>query len=127
MFTHCNPLSIASPPSNYSHGIHALGMTDWLYISGQIGIKLNGEIASDTKIQMEECWQHILAVLEDANMTKENLVKVTAYLTDGEDTALYRKVRDRFLDGTKTASTLIIVNALASPDWKVEIEAIAAA
>ena len=56
-----------------------------------------------------------------------DLVKVTVFLTRAEDTPLYRQVRDRMLEGAEPASTLLIVKGLASPDFLVEIEAIAAA
>ena len=41
--------------------------------------------------------------------------------------ARYRQVRDRMLAGATPASTLLVISALANPDWLVEIEAIAAA
>jgi enamine deaminase RidA (YjgF/YER057c/UK114 family) len=59
-------------------------------------------------------------------LTKEDIVKVTAYLTQPEDVGLYRQVRDRMLEGHLAASTLLIVSSLAKPTWTVEIEAVAA-
>ena len=60
--------------------------------------------------------------------TKEgdNLVKVTAYVTDASLAPLYRETRDQMLDGYECASTLLVISALAHPDWVVEIEAVAA-
>jgi enamine deaminase RidA (YjgF/YER057c/UK114 family) len=75
---------------------------------------------------MEQAWRNVLAVVSAAGMTPDNLVKVTAYLTRPEDTALSREVRDTLLDGAQPASTLVIVAGLAHPDWLVEIEAVAA-
>jgi len=59
-------------------------------------------------------------------MSKEDIVKVTAYVTDEALAASYREIRDRNMEGTLSASTLLVVSALAHPDWVVEIEAIAA-
>ncbi|MDH3772222.1 MAG: RidA family protein, partial [Nitrospirota bacterium] len=67
------------------------------------------------------------AILDSAGMTRQDLVKVTVYLTRTEDIGRYRDVRDRMLQGAEPASTLLIVAGLASPDWLVEIEAVAAA
>jgi enamine deaminase RidA (YjgF/YER057c/UK114 family) len=75
---------------------------------------------------MEVCWQRIIAILADSGLTKEDIVKVTAYLTQPEDVGLYRQVRDRMLEGHLAASTLLIVSGLAKPTWTVEIEAVAA-
>lgn len=101
--------------------------TRWLHISGQVGVKADGSLAGGTEAQMVECWRRIFELLDSADMARENLVKVTAYLTNASDVGLYRVVRDRMLEDFETASTLVIVAGLADPNWTVEIEAIAAA
>jgi enamine deaminase RidA (YjgF/YER057c/UK114 family) len=40
--------------------------------------------------------------------------------------AIYRKMRDRMLDGAETASTLLVISGLADPKWRVEIQVVAA-
>ena len=122
-----NPASIAAPSSDYGHGIKIDHAMSWLHVSGQVGTHPDGSLAGDTAAQMEVCWQRIIAIVEDAGMKKENIVKVTAFLTNADDVALYRGIRDRMLEGHISASTLLIVSGLADPDWTVEIEAIAAA
>ena len=57
----------------------------------------------------------------------EHLVKVTAYITDASHVGIYRTARDAAVGDAKPASTLIVIPALAGPEWCVEIEAIAAA
>lgn len=121
-----NPPGVAPPSSAYTHGVRADDATSWLHISGQIGTHADGTIAGDSAQQMDVCWQRIIAVLQHAGMGIGNIVKVTAYLTRPEDIGLYRQVRDRYLNGHLTASTLLIVSGLADPDWTVEIEAVAA-
>ena len=76
---------------------------------------------------MEQCWRNVLAILGDAQMSKDNLVKVTTYITSAHIVPLYREVRDRKLSGVECASTLVIVTALVDPNLVVEIEAVAAA
>ena len=60
-------------------------------------------------------------------MKPQHLVKVTAYITEQADTPIYRRVRDDSIPGVECASTLLVISGLAHPDFKVEIEAIAAA
>lgn len=127
MFTAHNPSSIAAPASDYAQGLCVEGATRWIAISGQVGALQDGGIAGNSRGQMQTCWDRIFAVLEDAGMTKKNIVKVTVYLTRPEDVGLYREVRDLNLEGHVAASTLLIISGLADPDWLVEIEAIAAA
>lgn len=127
MFSTHNPSSIAPPASDYAHGICVEGATRWLTISGQVGALPDGSLAGNSRSQMQVCWDRIFAVLDDAGMSVENIVKVTVFLTRGEDVGLYREVRDENLNGHLAASTLLIVSGLADPSWLVEIEAIAAA
>ena len=87
----------------------------------------DGGLAEGPEAQMETAFQNILAILGSAGMGPHDLVKVTVFLTRSEDIGLYRQVRDRMLAGATPASTLLVISALANPDWLVEIEAIAAA
>jgi enamine deaminase RidA (YjgF/YER057c/UK114 family) len=123
-----NPSTVAPPFSRYSHGVEAPANARWLHISGQVGVKPDGRVAEGTEAQMEQAWRNIFAILDAAGMTKRDLVKVTAFLTvDAADIGLFRRVRDRMLEGAAPATTGIFVAGLANPDWLVEIEAVAAA
>jgi len=126
MITVHNPSSIAAPASAYAQGLCVEGATRWLAVSGQVGALPDGTLAGDSAEQMQTCWDRIFAVLEDAGMTKKNIVKITVFLTRPEDISLYREIRDVNLAGHVAASTLLIVSGLAHPDWLVEIEATAA-
>jgi 2-iminobutanoate/2-iminopropanoate deaminase len=122
------PPTIAPPLSRYSHAVEAPASARWLHISGQVGIKPDGGVAEGLEAQMVQAWRNILAILKAADMDRSDLVKVTAFLTsEGADVGLFRDVRDRILGPAKPASTLIVVAALAKPEYLVEIEAIAAA
>jgi len=127
MFTIHNPKSIAAPASTYAQGVTVEGASRWLVASGQVGSLPDGSLAGNSRSQMQTCWDRIFAILDDAGMTKENIVKVTVFLTRPEDVGLYRDVRDANLDGHIAASTLLIISGLANPEWLVEIEAVAAA
>lgn len=122
-----NPARIAPPSSAYAHGISVAAAKTWLHVSGQVGTHADGTLAGDSAAQMDVCWQRIFAILDDAGMSKKNIVKVTVFLTRPGDVGLYRQVRDRMLEGHLCASTLLVVAGLADPDWTVEIEAVAAA
>jgi enamine deaminase RidA (YjgF/YER057c/UK114 family) len=126
MLTAHTPLSIAPPSSAYAHGVSAPVNARWLHISGQVGLNDDGTLAGDAEAQMETCWHRIFMILEDAGMTKTNIVKVTVFITDAGLVSTYRAVRDRRLEGHLTASSLLVVSALADPEWLVEIEAVAA-
>mgnify|MGYP004000076599 CR=1 FL=1 len=127
MFARYKPTTVAPPSSKFCHGVAVEGAGRWLHLSGQVGCNADGAIAGDAEAQMLQCWRNILNIIEDAGMSRDNLVKVTAYVTDASLVPLYRETRDQMLDGYECASTLLVISALAHPDWVVEIEAIAAA
>lgn len=127
MFSIHTPATIAPPASDYAHGVCVEGAARWLTVFGQVGELPDGTLAGNSRAQMQTCWDRIFAVLADAGMGKENIVKVTVFLTRGEDVGLYREIRDRNLNGHIAASTLLIVSGLADPGWMVEIEVTAAA
>ena len=121
-----NPNTIAAAFSSYSLGVEAPAQARWLHVSGQIGVAPDGALAEGPEAQMETAFRNLLAILNSAGMGPHDLVKVTVFLTRPEDVGRYREVRDRMLAGATPASTLLVVAALADPDWLVEIEAVAA-
>jgi 2-iminobutanoate/2-iminopropanoate deaminase len=121
-----NPTTVAPPFSRYSHGVAAPANARWLHVSGQVGVTPEGKVAAGAEAQIEQAWRNVLSVLAAAGMGPHDLVKVTTFLIDRADLPMARAVRDRMLEGAAPASTLIFVVGLASPDWLVEVEAIAA-
>ena len=122
-----NPDTMAPPFSAYSLGVEAPASARWLFVAGQAGVAPDGSLAEGAEGQIERTFLKVLAVLKDAGMEAENLVKITVYMTNPENLPDYRKVRDRVLKTVEPASTLVFISALANPEWLVEIEAIAAA
>ena len=86
-----------------------------------------GVVAPLFEAQVRQAWSNLLAVLAAANMELGDLAKVSVYLTRASDYAAYAALRGEFLGTHKPASTLIVAKALARPEWKFEIEAIAVA
>jgi 2-iminobutanoate/2-iminopropanoate deaminase len=121
------PKSVAPPFSPYSHGVEAPAAARWLHVSGQVGVTPEGKVLDGSEAQIEQAWRNVLSVLEAAGMGPRDLVKVTTFLIDRADLPTARAVRERMLGGAEPASTLLFVSGLASPDWRVEIEAVAAA
>jgi 2-iminobutanoate/2-iminopropanoate deaminase len=127
MLKHQNPKTVAPPFSRYSHGVEAPASARWLYVSGQVGVTPEGKVLDGAEAQIEQAWRNVLSVLEAAGMGPRDLVKVTTFLLDRADLAAARAIRERLLQDAEPASTLLIVAGLASPEWRVEIEAVAAA
>ncbi len=126
MNTRHNPQAIAPPAGKYTHGIGTPAGARWLHISGQIGNAADGTVPPELEAQVENCWTNVRAILADAGMGMDDLVKVTVFLTKAEHIVADRAARDRIRGDARPASTLVVVSALVRPEWLCEVEAIAA-
>ena len=114
------------PVAAYTQAIEVSGTARTLYISGQIGQRMDGTVPADTVEQSRLAWQNLETQLKAAGMSLDNLVKVTTILPNHGDLAAAREGRSAALGDRRPASTLI-VGGLANPAWKIEIEGIAVA
>jgi len=116
-----------APPafSNYSQAVAVPGSGELIYISGQVGVTIDGNLAEGEAAQHEQIWRNILGLLEAEGLGAGDIVEITGYITSQSGVPLFRQVRDKMLDGAKPASSLVIVSGLADPAWLAEISAIA--
>ena len=121
-----NPASMGGEPGSYSNGILSQSPQATLYVAGQIGIDSKGVASADFETQTRQTWANIAAILGEAGMTLQDIVKTTIYLVDRADYPAFVKVRTEVLNGHTPASTLVYVSGLVKPEWKVEIDVIAA-
>jgi enamine deaminase RidA (YjgF/YER057c/UK114 family) len=120
-----NPPEIAPPVGAYSQAILTSGAGRTLHIAGQVGLKPDGQLAEGFEAQADAAWKNIVAVLAAAGLGPQDLVKITTFVTDPAHLPLFAPVRTRYLGGARPASTLVVVRALARPEWLVEVEAVA--
>jgi len=125
MSTIVNPPTVATPAGPYSQGITVQGPGTWLHVAGQIGVDAQGALQEGFEAQARQAWTNLVAVLAAAGMNVSHLVKVTTYLVDGADMSKLGPVRGGFLGDARPASTLVVVKALARPEWLFEVEATA--
>jgi 2-iminobutanoate/2-iminopropanoate deaminase len=120
------PDSIHPPFARYAHGIEVPPGHRLIFCSGQLGIGKDGIIPESVEAQARLCFQAIAAILNEGGMNFGDLVRVNAYVAAAESLAGYMKVRDEFISVPPPASTLLIVQGFARPEFKIEIEAVAA-
>ena len=122
-----NPKDNAKPLGAYSHSVRVPPNAEWLVISGQVGLDSKGKLQPTVRKQAEQAFRNVLNCLKANGMAKKHLVKFTVFLTDPRSIEDYRAARKRVIgDTTLPASTLLIVDGLASPDMLIEVEATAA-
>jgi 2-iminobutanoate/2-iminopropanoate deaminase len=118
-----NPESIHAPLGRYVHQIEVTGESRILFLAGQIGIAPDGTVPPDPVEQLGLALENVMRNLEAAGFEPTDLVKLTTYVVGEMDPAGRRAQLDRVLGTHLPTSTLVYVAALASPDYKVEVDA----
>ena len=111
---------------NYCHGMMATDATTWLHLSGQVGVKPDGSVSHNFEEQCRQAFSNIGSCLREASMGFGNVVMLRIYLIDRSDLEALRKVRSDFFGERQLSSTLVFVSGLVDPNWRVELEVVAA-
>jgi enamine deaminase RidA (YjgF/YER057c/UK114 family) len=117
------------PTRGYTHVVESTSPSRTIYISGQLGMTVDGKFAGppgDFRAQATQCFENLKHALAAVGATFEHVVRVTNYFVDMAHLPIYFDVRDRYVD-TKAppASTAIQISKLAREGALFEIEAIA--
>jgi 2-iminobutanoate/2-iminopropanoate deaminase len=121
-----NPPDVAAPFATYTHGIELDGPHRLLFGAGQAGADADGVAGSSIEEQARLVWQNIERILADAGMEISDLVQINMLLLDRADYPVAAAVRGEALSGHRPASTLMYVAGLARPEWRIEIDFVAA-
>ncbi len=126
--TRHDPFPVRQPYHGiYAHGVETRGGARILHVSGQVGVSPQGELAGGFQQQCRQALANLERVLQEAEMTLDDIVKMSFFLVRREDMAALVEVRKDLLDGVRPAITTVFVAGLVSPDWLVEVEAVACA
>ena len=120
------PASIAPPLARYSHGILVPPGQECLITSGQLALRPDGTIPEDAEAQCVLVFEALKAILAEGGMDFSDVVQFRAYVTDRAFFPIYGAVRARYVAGAAFASTLIVVSGFTRPEFKVEVELVAA-
>jgi 2-iminobutanoate/2-iminopropanoate deaminase len=126
MITTLEPADIHPPFAPYSHGVVVPAGQRLVFCSGQLGIAADANVPPDCAGQARICFDNIAAILREAGMGLEHIVRINAYVSGREHLPAYMGVRNALFAAPFPASTLMIVSGFARPEFVVEIEAIAA-
>jgi enamine deaminase RidA (YjgF/YER057c/UK114 family) len=114
----------------FSQGIDTQGGQSVLYCAGQASTDGEGATvhAGDMAGQINQAFDNLEKVLQEAGYTLANVVRLNYYTTDVDLLlANYGVLVNRLATaGVQPSSTLLGVTRLAFPDWLIEIEATAA-
>jgi 2-iminobutanoate/2-iminopropanoate deaminase len=121
---HIQTKDAPQPIGPYSQAVISGGL---LFCSGQIAIdpETNEVVAGDVATQTERVLKNLLAVLKEAKMGPENVVKATVFLADMADFPKMNEVYARYLGKEPPARTTVAAAGLPR-GVRVEIDVIAA-
>jgi 2-iminobutanoate/2-iminopropanoate deaminase len=120
------PKTLNDPRPRYTHGILAEGGR-LLFIAGQTSVDKDGNVVGkgDIEAQTAQVYKNLIAVLQEAGGSLDNLVMTTTYIVDRKYREGYNKVRMQQYKANPPTSTLVIITGLAHPDYLIEINGIA--
>src|SRR5690349_16345978 len=126
---HINPAAL-SLPTGYTHVVATTGRRN-IFVSGQVALNRDGQVVGegDLVAQARQAYENVRAALASAGAAMSDIAKQTTYVVDfkPEYRAMLADVRREYLGTEKPpASTLVGVQALALPQFMIEIEVIAA-
>ena len=124
--TFLNPPNSPKPAANYSNVAIIPAGKKLLSISGQIGNDIEGEIAESLEDQYRLALQNINLIVESQGGTKEDIAKITVFMTDEPDWVKIKSAADEFLPSPRPSMSFIYLKGLFRPDIKVEVEGLAA-
>ncbi len=81
--------------------------------------------SNDVVEQTHKVMRNIRQLIEEAGGNMAHLVKVVVYITDVRHREAVYRTMGEYIQGVYPVSTGLVVQALARPDWLVEIDATA--
>ena len=126
--TRHDPFPVKKPYHGiYAHGVETRAGARVLHVSGQVGESPEGYLPSDFRGQCRQAIANLETVLLEADMEFDDIVKLTLLIIRRGDMETLVDVRKELLDGVRPAITTVYVSGLVSPDWLIEVEAVACA
>lgn len=112
-------------PKPHGPKSQAIKAGNMLFISGQLGINLNGEIVSaDVADQASQAMQNVKAILESAGLTCDHIVRIDIFITHIRYFPVVNTIYQSYFKDPLPSKTAVVVKDLYK-GAKVEITAIA--
>ncbi len=109
--------------NDLAQAVIARGAT--VFLRGQCPQNLDDAMNIDSHDPVEQThkvMQNIKQLIEECGGTMEHLVKVVVYITDVRHREAVYRTMGEYLQGVHPVSTGLVVQALARPEWLVEID-----
>ncbi len=118
---------IRQPTGHFSQATMIEARGKLVFISGMTARRADGSIAGvgDIEVQTKQVCENIKAAVEAAGGKMDDIVRVDVYVRNMEHFEQIHKVRREYFKAPAPASTMVEICKMTSPDYLIEINAIA--
>jgi reactive intermediate/imine deaminase len=118
---------IRQPSGHFSQAIEVEAKGKLVFISGMTSRRADGTIAGvgDIEAQTRQVCENLKSAVEAAGGTLDDICRVDVYVRNMEHFDRIHKVRREYFKAPAPASTMVEVTKMTSPDYLIEISAIA--
>jgi 2-iminobutanoate/2-iminopropanoate deaminase len=118
---------LIDPGGHFSPAVAVQAKGVMVFVSGMTARRADGKIIGigDVEEQTRQACENIKSAIEAAGGTLDDVCRVDVHLRNIGDSERVNKVRREFFRSPPPASTMVEVSKLASPEFLVEISAIA--
>ena len=118
---------VREPSGHFSQAIAIEAKGKLVFISGMTSRRADGTIAGigDVEAQTRQVCENLKSAVEAAGGTLDDICRVDVYVRNMEHFDKIHKVRREYFNAPAPASTMVEVTKMTSPDYLIEISAIA--
>lgn len=118
---------LAQPSGVFSHATTIAARGTLVFISGMVARRADGTVAGvgDVEAQTRQVCENLKAAVEEAGGTMDDICRVDVYVRNMEHFDKIHKVRREYFKPPLPASTMVEVSKMTSPEYLIEINAIA--
>jgi enamine deaminase RidA (YjgF/YER057c/UK114 family) len=118
---------LRQPNGHFSHATAIEAKGRLVFISGMTARHPDGSITGvgEIEAQTRQVCENLKAAVEEAGGTLDDICRVDVYVRNMEHFERIHKIRREYFTGIPPASTMVEVTKFVSPDYLIEINAIA--
>lgn len=118
---------LRQPNGHFSQATAIAAQGTLVFISGMTARMADGSIAGlgNIEVQTRQVCENVKAAVEEAGGTMDDIVRVDVYVRNMEHFEQIHKVRREYFKAPAPASTMVEVTKFTSPDYLIEMNAIA--
>jgi 2-iminobutanoate/2-iminopropanoate deaminase len=118
---------LRKPNGHFSQATAIAAQGKLVFISGMTARVPDGSIAGlgNIEVQTRQVCENVKAAVEEAGGTLDDICRVDVYVRNMEHFDIIHKVRREYFTGIAPASTMVEVCKFTSPEYLIEMNAIA--